>query len=319
MTPRERLADRPTLTGRTQTRVSTATHGRTRARKVRETLRIYALLSPALAVIAAFSFIPLVWNFMFSLTSGGMLGEREFVGLSNYLLAVQNPVFRRTLVNTLEYAVLAVPSAVIFAMVVAIVIFQLPRMQGFFRGAVYFPVIVPAVVAASVWAYVLNRDFGPLNYFLGIFGVPKIDWLGNPDLAIPAIVMMEVWRGFGFYVIVFSAALLAIPSDIYDAARIDGATGLRLVTSMTIPLLRPALAFAFVVATIWNLQIFEAVYVLTRGGPAGATSTVSWYVYQQAFQANDIGLASTMSNLLLVLILGLALVQLRYFRSDVEY
>jgi len=130
---------------------------------------------------------------------------------------------------------------------------------------------------------------------------------------------MEIWRGFGFYVIVFFAALQGIPRELYEAARLDGASGLRQVFGITLPLLRPVLAFAFIIATIWNFQLFDAVYVLTRGGPAWATSTVSWYIYQQAFQAGNIGFASTMSVFLFVIILVLSLIQFRFFRSDVEY
>lgn len=280
---------------------------------------VYALLSPALIIIAMFSFIPLVWDILLSLSSGGMIGTTVFVGLHNYMRALHDPLFILTLRNTVEYAILTVPTVIICGLLVALMISQIPRFRGFFRGTVYFPVVVPIVISANVWAYIVNRDFGPLNYVLGLIGIPRIDWLGNPTIAIPAIVMEEIWRGFGFYVIVLSAALLAIPHEVDEAARIDGATGLRITWSITIPLLRPALAFCVVMATIWNFQIFDVVYVLTQGGPAGATATVSWYVYEQAFQANNPGIASTMSIFLLVMIVVLSLAQLRYFRSDVEY
>ncbi len=175
------------------------------------------------------------------------------------------------------------------------------------------------MIAANAWAYIVNRDFGPLNYVLGWVGIRPVDWLGDPRWAIPAIVLMEVWRGFGVYVLIFVAAIQAIPRELYEAARLDGASGLRQATGITVPLLRPVLGFAFIMATIWNFQLFDAVYVLTKGGPAWATATVSWYVYQQAFQSSNVGFASTMSVFLLVIILTLSLIQLRFFRSDVEY
>lgn len=293
--------------------------GRARNRRLRDSLVVYALLAPALVIIAVFHFIPLIWDVALSLGSGGMLGRYAFVGLRNYARAMHDPFFRLTLRNTIEYAVLTVPTAIIAALIVALMIAQLPRLQGLFRGTVYFPIVVPVVVAANVWAYIVNRDFGPLNYVLGLAGIPRIDWLGTPAIAIPTIVLEEVWRGFGYYVIVFSAALLAVPRELHEAARIDGATGLRVAWSVTLPLLRPAIAFTVVMATIWNFQIFDAVYVLTQGGPAGATATVSWYVYQQAFQSDNVGLASTMSIFLLAMIVVLSLLQLRYFRSDLEY
>src|SRR5690606_29036553 len=143
--------------------------------------------------------------------------------------------------------------------------------------------------------------------------------LGNPSWAIPAIVSMEIWRGFGFYVIILFAALQAIPKDIYEAARIDGARSFGMLWSITLPLLRPALGFCFIMATIFNFQLFDPIYVLTKGGPAWSTSTVSWYVYQTAFESDNVGFASTMGVVLLVVILVLSLIQLRFFRSDIEY
>lgn len=288
-------------------------------RRVRQSLVVYALLAPTLVIIGTFSFIPLVWDVVLSLESGGMLGGTQFAGLLNYARAVRDPLFLLTLRNTVEYAVLTVPTAIVCGLLVALMIAQIPRARGLFRGTVYFPLVVPIVVAANVWSYIVNRDFGPLNFALGLIGVSHIDWLGNPVLAIPSIMLEEVWRGFGFYVIVLSAALLAIPREVDEAARIDGASGPRIAWSITIPLLRPALAFCVVMATIWNFQIFDVVYVLTQGGPAGATATVSWYVYEQAFQANNPGIASTMSIFLLAMIVALSLVQLRYFRGDLEY
>jgi multiple sugar transport system permease protein len=247
------------------------------------------------------------------------LGRHTWVGLENYFRAFEHPIFLLTLRNTALYAIMTVPTVIVLALIVAIIIIQLPLFQGFFRGTVYFPLITPVVIAANIWAYIVNRDFGPLNHILGWFGVTPVDWLGNPTWAIPAIVMMEIWRGFGFYVIILFAALQSIPKDMYEAARIDGATFLRMIWSITIPLLRPAIGFCFIMATIFNFQLFDAVYVLTKGGPAWSTATVSWYVYQQAFQSDNVGFASTMGVVLLMVILTLSLIQLRFFRSDIEY
>ena len=294
-------------------------HRRRFWRKLRETAFWYLLLSPSLIVIFGFLVIPMFWSLYYSFTKGGMLGKHTFVGFQNYIKAAQHPIFLQTLRNTTLYAVLTVPTVLVLALIVALIIFQLPRMQGFFRGTVYFPLITPVVIAANIWAYIVNRDFGPLNLILKWFGVTPIDWLGDPTWAIPAIVMMEIWRGFGFYVIILFAALQSVPRELYEAARIDGAQAMRIIWSITIPLLRPALGFCFIMATIFNFQLFDAVYVLTKGGPAWKTSTVSWYVYQQAFQSDNLGFASTMGVVLLVIILVLSLIQMRFFRSDIEY
>ena len=288
-------------------------------RKFKETLLWYGLLSPSLIIIFGFSTVPLFWSIYYSLTKGSMLGPKTFVGIENYVKAATHPIFLLTLKNTAYYAFLTVPIVILLGIVIAIILFQIPKGQGFFRGTFYFPLITPVVIAANIWAYLVNRDFGPVNHILGWFGVPGIDWLGSPTWAIPAIVMMEIWRGFGFYVIILFAALQSIPREMYEAARIDGAQFWRIIFSITLPLLRPALGFCFIMATIFNFQLFDAVYVLTRGGPAWSTSTVSWYVYQQAFESDNIGFASTMGVVLLVVILTLSLIQLRFFRSDIEF
>jgi ABC-type sugar transport system permease subunit len=288
-------------------------------RKLRETFFWYLLLLPSLLIIFGFSIVPMVWSIYYSLTRGGILGKHQFVGLQNYVKATSHPIFLRTLQNTTLYAVLTIPIVIVLALVIALIILQLPRMQGFFRSTVYFPLIIPIVIAANVWAYIVSRDSGPLNLFLGWFGIPHIDWLGDPFWAIPAIVSMEIWRGFGFYVIILFAALQSIPKDLYEAARIDGARSLNLIWKITIPLLRPALGFCFIMATIFNFQLFDPIYVLTKGGPAWSTSTVSWYVYQTAFDSDNVGFASTMGVVLLVIILVLSLIQLRFFRSDIEF
>ncbi len=299
--------------------VAPPTTQRRSGRKIRESAFWYLLLSPSLLVIFGFSIVPMLWSIYYSFTKGGMLGKHPFVGFQNYIKAFQHPIFLQTLRNTTQYAVMTVPTVIVLALIVAIIIFQLPKFQGFFRGTVYFPLITPVVIAANIWAYIVNRDFGPLNHILSWFGVTRIDWLGDPAWAIPAIVMMEIWRGFGFYVIILFAALQSIPKDLYEAARIDGAKGLRIIWSITIPLLRSALGFCFIMATIFNFQLFDAVYVLTEGGPAWKTATVSWYVYRQAFESDNVGFASTMGVVLLLIIMTLSLVQLRFFRSDVEY
>ena len=309
-----------TSTAQSAPRAMPTNHARARRwRRVRETAFWYLLLSPSLLVIFGFSVVPMVWSIYYSLTKGGILSKHSFVGLQNYIKAANHPIFLLTLENTTLYAVLTIPIVILIALIVALIIIQLPHLQGFFRSTVYFPLIIPIVIAANLWAYIVSRDVGPLNLILGWFGIPRIDWLGDPTWAIPAIVMMEIWRGFGFYVIILFAALQSIPKELYEAARIDGARSLRLIWTITLPLLRPALGFCFIMATIFNFQLFDPIYVLTKGGPAWKTSTVSWYVYQQAFEADNVGFASTMGVVLLLVILTLSLLQLRFFRSDIEY
>ena len=150
-------------------------------RKLRETAFWYLLLSPSLLVIFGFSIVPMLWSVYYSFTKGGMLGKHTFIGIQNYIRASGHPIFLQTLQNTTLYAVMTVPTVIVLSLIVAIIIFQLPKMQGFFRGTVYFPLITPVVIAANIWAYIVNRDFGPMNHILSWFGVPRIDWPSNCD------------------------------------------------------------------------------------------------------------------------------------------
>jgi ABC-type sugar transport system permease subunit len=159
----------------------------------------------------------------------------------------------------------------------------------------------------------------PLNFLVGLLGIPPQNWLGNPQLVIPAIVGFEIWRGYGFWVILFLAGLDAISLDLYDAARVDGASAWQILRRITLPLLRPTFLFLLVMGLIWNLQLFDAVYMLTSGGPANSSATVVWYVYRNAFHFENLGYAATMGILLLIVILVLTLIQFRLVRSDTEY
>jgi len=175
------------------------------------------------------------------------------------------------------------------------------------------------VAASVIWSYLLQLDGGLFNRILGIFGIGPVNWLGNPDLVIPVFVALEVWRGAGFYTILFVAAMQSIPSHLYDAAAIDGATGWQSFRLVTLPLMRPTILFATVMATIWNLQLFDSPYVMTRGGPGYASTTVVMYIYRQAFRFDQMGLAAAMALVLLVIIMVLALAQLVFFRKEIQF
>ena len=288
-------------------------------RKVRQSLFWYLLLSPSLLIIFGFSTVPLVWSIYYSLTKGSMLGPKTFVGLDNYVRAATHPIFLRTLRNTFYYAVLTVPTVIVLAVVIAIIIFQIPRGQGFFRGTFYFPLITPVVIAANIWAYIVNRDFGPLNHILGWFrgaghrlaGHARLRHTGDCDDG--DLARFRVLR---------DRALCRSP--VHPARTVRGRAHRRRPVLADHRQHHPAPAASGPGLLLHHgdhLQ-FPAVRRRVRPDPRGAglsTSTVSWYVYQQAFESDNIGFASTMGVVLLAIILTLSLIQLRFFRSDIEY
>jgi len=224
-----------------------------------------------------------------------------------------------SLENTLIYAVIVIPFAIVGGLVLAALLNRPIHLRGVYRASLIVPTVTPTVAAAIIWIYLLEGNGGVFNSVLGYFGIAPILWLGNPHLVIPMLAMIEAWRGIGFYTIIFLAGMQSIPRSLYQAAAIDGITGVRAFWHITVPLLRPVILFATVIATIFNLQLFDSPYVLTRGGPGFASTTLVMYIYNEAFSYDNMGYAAAIAMMLMLLILVLAVIQLTLFRKDVEF
>jgi ABC-type sugar transport system permease subunit len=275
----------------------------------------YAFLAPNLVFFLLFLLLPCAWVLYATFENGGVLGPATFVGLQNWRNAFSDPLLRTTIANTFYYAVLAVPAVFVVGMVLALFLLNIRRGGTVIRAILYFPTLSPVVLAALMWLFVVHPDFGVLNLALRALGVGPVNWLGSTRLALPTIAMLEVWRGTGFWTLLFLAALLGLPAELYQAAELDGASPWQRFRYLTLPLLRPTFLFAVVMATIWNLQLFDSVYVMTDGGPVHSTATVVWYVYKNLFQFGNVGFAATLSFVLLLIILVLTLVELRLLRT----
>lgn len=290
-------------------------------RRFTKHLSAYAFLTPYLLVYAVFLLLPVFWSLWLSLRQGGLLGGTTFIGFQNYVNVWRDPVFRAAIWNTVRYTAMVVPTAMLLSLTLALLIHQMrPFWQNVVKVSLFLPLVSSVVSLSIIWKAIFSptRE-APLNFMLGLIGIPAQNWLGNPQLVIPAVVGFEIWRGYGFWVILFLAGLDAISLDLYDAARVDGANGRQILWRITLPLLRPTFLFLLVMGLIWNFQLFDAVYMLTGGGPANTSATVVWYVYRNAFHFENLGYAATMGILLLVVILALTLIQFRLVRSDTEY
>jgi multiple sugar transport system permease protein len=283
-------------------------------------LTSYAFLAPSLIFFIVFMIIPLLWTLNLSMFEGGILGQLKFVGFENYLTIFKNSLFVVSLKNTARYVFMVIPSVIIISLFIAsLIVDKYIRGKNLFKSMIFLPQLSPMVTCAVLWTFMIHPEFGLINYVLNWIGINNPNWLGDPKVALITITLLELWRGIGFYVVTYVAALLAVPDEIYDAAMVDGATGLTKFFTITLPLIRPTLLFTLVMATIWNFQLFDSVYVLTRGGPANTTSTVVWYIYDNAFRYERIGRASTMAVLLMLIILVLSVIEMKYLRSDYEY
>jgi multiple sugar transport system permease protein len=303
------------------TALEPAPHARSSAArsKIARTLGPYGLILPKVAFFGVFLAFPIGWAILLSFQTGSILGTMKYVGLSNYHRLLSDALFRISLENTLVYAVIVIPVVICGGLVLASLLNRPIRFRSFFRVCLILPTLTPTVAAAVIWIYLLEGQGGIFNEILGFFGAAPVLWLGSPHLVIPMIAMIECWRGIGFYTIVFLAGMQSIPQEIYQAASIDGITGARAFWRITVPLLRPVILFATVVATIFNLQIFDSPYVLTQGGPGFSSTTLVMYIYDEAFSYDDMGYAAAVSMVLMLLILTLAVLQLTFFRKDVEF
>lgn len=279
-----------------------------------------AFLSPTLLVLSAFVFFPVVFSFYLSFHKWNMFSaSQEFVGLGNYASIVENPEFWSVLQNTVFYTLGTVPLNM--AVSLGIAFFLNKRLAGkkLLRTMFFAPVVMSSVAAAVIWRWVYEPSFGLLNYVLAWFGIPAVNWLNDPTSAMFALIVMGVWKTFGFNMVLFSAGLQGIPDHYYEAAQIDGAGKWRQFWNITVPLLSPTTFFVLVMSVIGSFQVFDTVYVLTSGGPLGSTKVLVFYLYEQAFKFFDMGYASAVAYLLFAIVFILTMLQMKYLRGSVHY
>jgi multiple sugar transport system permease protein len=274
-------------------------------------------VAPALAVIAIFFFLPIVAAFGISLTDFDIyaladLANLRFVGFGNYLKLLETPLFWQALGNTLYFVAVGVPLSIAASLGTALLLnSRLARCKPLFRTALFAPVVTTLVAVAVIWRYLFNTRYGLLNYALGGIGIDPIDWLGDPHWAMPAIILFAVWKNFGYNMIIFLAGLQAVPEELYEAARIDGASVWRQFRSVTLPMLSPVLLLVSILTIAGYFQLFAEPYVMTQGGPLQSTVSVLYFMYEQGFKWWNLGAASAVAFVLFLLIFAVTALQLR--------
>ena len=276
--------------------------------------------APVLAVIALVFVLPTAMALSLSVTDYSVYALAEwsnlsFVGLGNFRDLFGDPLFWRALRNTALFAVLGVPMAVGTSLGAALLLNdRAVRWRPMWRVALFAPYVTSVVATAVVWRFLFNERYGLLNRVLGAAGVPPVDWLGNPATSIPSILLFVTWKIFGYNMIVFTAALSAVPVELMEAARLDGAGAWRRFRHVTLPAIGPVLILAAVMSVAGFLQLFAEPYVMTLGGPAQSTVTVLYFMFDEGFKWWNLGLASAVALALFLLILAVTLVQVRIGR-----
>ena len=281
----------------------------------------WAFATPALLVIGAFFFVPVLAALIISLTDFDLyaladIRNLRFVGLDNYWHLLHTPDFWRAVVNTGYFVALGVPLSLGASLASALLVnSRLAYFTAFFRTVFFAPVVTTLVAVAVVWRYLLHTRYGLLNYALAHLGIHPINWLGDPHWALPAIILFAVWKNFGYNMVIFLAALQSIPADLYEAARLDGASLWQEFRRITLPMLRPTLLLVSILTVAGYFQLFAEPYVMTQGGPLQSTVSVLYFMYEEGFKWWNLGSASAVAFLLFLMILAVTTLQLRLARD----
>ena len=289
---------------------------------VRKNIWAYLFILPSLISFFIFSVYPILDTVFFSFQSLRR-GTRVWVGLANYAAMLEDEIFLKAFKNTILYFLGMVPVGLLLAVVLSGLIYLLPSkaLQTFFKAAFYLPIAtVSSVILALVWNYLYDPAFGLLNYLIGLVGIPPQYWLNDIRLAMPSLMFMMHTQWWGGMIILLTASMGAIPKDLYDSARIDGASTGRQFFSITLPLIRPAIAYVAIMATISSLRIFNEIFLMTKGGPAWSTANIAYDIWITAINGFKFGPASAYAMVILVLTIGLAIVQYTFINvEEIEY
>lgn len=273
----------------------------------------YLFLFPAILLLTIFFFLPFFQTIIYSFQDySNDIYTPVFGTLSNYKTLYHSPVFVKSLINTFYFLILTTPFLVVFPLFLAILINQKIRGKTFYKLIIYLPVVVSIVVVAIAfkWLYAPN---GLLNYFMEIFNLPKISWLSSPRVAMISVALVTIFKGVGYYMMIYLASLMSVPKELYEAAEIDGANEFQKHLTVTIPHIMPTIALVSTISAISALKVFVEIYVMTKGGPLDSTKTIVYYIYERAFENLDIGLASAACVVLLIVVMIFSIINILCF------
>ena len=276
----------------------------------------YLFLFPALAVLIVFFFIPFFQTFGLSFFDySSSIYHPSYCGWDNYVKLFKEPVFYKVMFNTFMYLVIAVPFLVTFPLFLAVLINQKIRGITLYKIILYLPVIVSIVVAAIAFKW-LYATQGVLNYILSVFHINPIGWLTDTNWALFSVAVVTIWKGIGYYMMIYLASLMSVPQDLYEACDIDGANFWQKHFTVTIPHIMPTIALVSTISTISAMKVFAEIYVMTKGGPLNSSKTIVYYIYERAFENLDLGYASALAVVLLIVVMIFSLINILCFERN---
>lgn len=279
----------------------------------------YFFLLPSITAFLLFVFYPLICTFVYSFHRY-TLKNYIFIGLKNYINLFSDPIFIKAIKNTLFFVITSPPLILFISILMAAFIFKMNRkLRTFLMGMFYLPNITSIVTLVLIWKWIYNYRYGVLNYMLNLIGFESVNWLANRNTVLPALLIFMIYMGLGMPIILLTAAMAAIPSTYYDAAKIDGATDWQILWKITVPLVRPTVLFLLIVLVIGSFQVFIVVLLMTGGGPYYKSTTLAFFIADEAFQYAHFGIASTVGIILLLVVSTLTILQYKFLSKDIQY
>ena len=283
---------------------------------MKKNLTAYLFLLPAGVILTVFFFIPFVQTIYLSFFNySNDIYKPDFVFLSNYWALIKSPLFIKTILNTFYFLILCVPFLVIFPLFLAILINQNIKFKNTYKVIIYLPVIISIVVVAIAFKW-LYAPSGLLNFFLEKIGIGAVGWLTSPKVAMISVALVTIFKGVGYYMMIYLSALMSVPKELYEAADVDGIVGFRKHLTITVPHLMPMIALVSTISSISALKVFVEIYVMTKGGPMDSTKTIVYYIYEKAFENLDLGMASAGAVVLLFIVMGFSILNIFVFEKD---
>ncbi|WP_124039728.1 carbohydrate ABC transporter permease [Neoactinobaculum massilliense] len=274
-------------------------------------------VAPSFLILLVIAVVPIICSIYFSFTDYDIFSSPQFTGLDNYKDLFADANFWNALKITIIFTVISVPLQLLIALGIAEVLSKTKhrRLSSIMRSLLFVPAIASLVIVGAVWKYLLAADSGLFNIWLSALGLNTVNFLGNPGMALLSVALVSVWKGIGYYLVFFYAGVLDIPRDYYEAAEIDGASRLQQFFNITLPSLRPIILLCLILATIGSFQVFDLVYVMTGGGPGGATTTIVMLIYQAGFENFRMGYASAIAMILMLFIIAASVIQNRIMKE----
>lgn len=286
--------------------------------KIKDRIFVWSIVLPALIFFMIFIYYPFFMNVYLSFMDYNYIKEPVFSGIDNFRKLITDPYFFNSLKNTFLITAISVPSVLTISLLLSVILFKMGRMKSIFRGAIFSTYLVPLVVASVLFKLLFGTEAGLINSILNSLGVDNVNWLTSPGLATFCIILLNIWNGTGYYMVIFLAGLSNIDYQLYEAANIDGAGSVQKFFYITIPSLKPTMVFAIIFSTITYLRTFVTVEILTEGGPYRSTETIIKYMFDQGFKSRNVGYSSLLAIVVFVITLIVSLIQMKLTKSQEE-